>query len=186
MNQQNTRMSKFLSLVLRHSPERIGISLDASGWTSVRGLLDALARYGEPLSEQELHELVGNSDKQRFAFNADHSQIRANQGHSIPIDLKLSPTAPPPRLYHGTAKKHVPNIMREGLLKRHRHHVHLHEDSQTAAAVGRRHGPLVLLTINASAMSDCGFRFYVTANHVWLTETVPPEFINPYSSELGG
>ena len=147
-------------------------------------MLDALAHHGEPLSEQELHVLVGNSDKQRFAFNADHSLIRANQGHSIPIDLNLSPTAPPPMLYHGTAKKYVPDIMREGLLRRHRHHVHLHEDGKTASAVGRRHGPLVLLTINALAMYDCGFRFYVTANHVWLTETVPPEFINPSSSEL--
>jgi len=170
-------------LVLRHKPELIGITLDEAGWTSVVDLLDALTRFGEPLSMQDLEVIVSMSDKQRFAFDADRSRIRANQGHSLPVDLNLAPVEPPVTLFHGTARMFVKSIRSLGLLKGKRHHVHLHADPEVAALVGKRRGESVVLSIDASAMRLDGFCFYVTANHVWLTEIVPPKYILLCSGE---
>lgn len=178
MANPDKKKSKLLSLVLRHRPELIGITLDDAGWTSVSGLLGALEKFGEPLSREELNGLVETSDKKRFALDPANDLIRANQGHSVSIDLALSPTEPPAILYHGTALRFLESIQREGLLKGERHHVHLHTDRKLATAVGGRHGKPVILIVDAAAMHADGATFYVTANNVWLTETVPPSCLS--------
>lgn len=179
MDRRDRETSKFLSFVLRHRPQAIGITLDRAGWTDVAALLEALARGGRPLSLQALETIVETSDKRRFAFNADHSRIRANQGHTVSVDLGLEAVAPPAILYHGTARRFLAGILRNGLSKRRRHHVHLHADRTVALAVGQRRGEVALLSIDAAAMHGRGHAFYVTANDVWLTDSVPPEFIAP-------
>jgi putative RNA 2'-phosphotransferase len=176
---RDVQKSKLLSLVLRHKPQEIGITLDEAGWTRVSDLLDALTRYGEPMSQNELEALVASSDKQRFALNADHSMIRANQGHSVSVDLGLEPTTPPETLFHGTARRFVASILREGLSKKMRHHVHLHADHEIALVVGKRRGEAVILAIDAAGMHANGHRFYRTNNDVWLTDGVPPQYISP-------
>jgi putative RNA 2'-phosphotransferase len=179
MDPRDREMSKFLSLVLRHRPESIGITLDPNGWTDIATLLDALARIGKPLSMRALEKAVETGDKRRFAFNADRSRIRAFQGHSVAVDLGLGAAIPPHILYHGTARRFLASILREGLSKRQRHHVHLHADHTVAVTVGARRGEVSLLSIDASAMHGRGYKFYVTENDVWLTDSVPPEFIIP-------
>ncbi len=179
MKQRDTDISKYLSLILRHRPDEIGIQLDQAGWTDVEALLGALARAGRPLSLRRLEEIVEASDKRRFAFNTDHTRIRANQGHSVAVELGLEPEVPPDVLFHGTAQRSLAGILREGLRKQRRHHVHLHADRDTALAVGARWGQAVLLSIDAAAMCDGGHVFFVTANDVWLTDHVPPAFITP-------
>jgi putative RNA 2'-phosphotransferase len=169
--------SKFLSLVLRHEPERIGITLDDAGWVSVDELLDGCGRAGRRITRAELEEIVRTSDKQRFALSADGTRIRANQGHSVEVELGYAPATPPEVLYHGTADKHVPGIREHGLQKRSRHHVHLSETRETASAVGQRHGRLVLLEVRAGAMRRDGLLFYRTPNGVWLTDRVPPQYL---------
>jgi len=177
MDRRDREMSKFLSFVLRHRPESIGITLDRTGWTDVATLLDALARVGKPLSIRALERVVETGDKRRLTFNADRSRIRAFQGHSVSVDLGLDAAIPPHILYHGTARRFLASILREGLSKRQRHHVHLHADRRVAVAVGARRGDVALLSIDAAAMHGRGYAFYVTENDVWLTGTVPPEFI---------
>jgi putative RNA 2'-phosphotransferase len=174
------KTSKFLSLVLRHEPERIGITLGDAGWTNVDALLAASALHGVTITRDELAEIVRSSDKQRFALSADGTQIRANQGHSVEVDLKLEPTPPPATLYHGTVDRlHVLDSIRaKGLIKGERHHVHLSADTETAGKVGSRRGKPVLLEVRADAMADAGHVFYCSANGVWLVESVPPEFID--------
>jgi len=139
MTQANIRISKFLSLVLRHKPEEIGITLDPAGWIDVDSLLAACAAHGSPITRDQLDSIVAGSDKQRFAFSEDRLRIRANQGHSVEVELGYAPAEPPEILYHGTAEKYVDSIRREGLLKRQRHHVHLSPTVQTAAAVMSMH-----------------------------------------------
>lgn len=171
------RISKFLSLVLRHQPELIGIVLDAQGFTPVEDLIAKSHRHGMRFSEAELQEVVAGSDKQRFALSDDGRLIRANQGHSVPVDLALEPVAPPDVLYHGTVAKFLDSIREKGLLKGQRHHVHLSPDEATAKAVGSRRGTPVILTIDSARMHAEGILFYHSANGVWLTDRVPPGFI---------
>ena len=173
----SVRLSKFLSLVLRHDPSRIGITLDEAGWTDVDALLAACAAHGVTISRPQLHELVATSDKQRYALSEDGTRIRANQGHSVPVSLGLPPTPPPETLYHGTVEAALPGIRDKGLVKGARHDVHLSADLETATKVGGRRGKPVILTIRAGAMADAGHVFYRSENGVWLTERVPPEFI---------
>jgi len=175
--EQTKKTSKFLSLVLRHQPERIGIELDEAGWVPVDELLTALAAHNRPLTREALQFVVENNDKRRFAFSEDGQLIRANQGHSVEVELGYEPNTPPEILYHGTPQQSVEPIFRDGLHKMRRHHVHLHEDTGTATAVGNRHGKAVLLKVKAKAMHEAGHVFYVTENHVWLTDHVPSEFI---------
>jgi putative RNA 2'-phosphotransferase len=170
------RTSKFLSLVLRHQPEKIGIALDSAGWVGVRELLDALARHGSPVTEAELRHLVETSDKKRFAFSEDGLRVRASQGHSVAVDLGYQPATPPAVLFHGTVARFLPSIRTAGLVKGKRHHVHLSRDVETATKVGDRRGRAIVLTIDAAAMARDGRAFYVSANGVWLTDHVPAEY----------
>ena len=176
-DRQRTRTSKFLSLVLRHQPERIGLALDTSGWAGVDELLAACRHHGVPLDRAELEDVVTTSEKKRFAFSDDGQRIRASQGHSIDVSLGYSPVPPPDRLFHGTATRFLESIRREGLHKRGRHHVHLSPDAETARNVGQRHGKPTILPVLAGLMHQRGHAFFVSENGVWLTEHVPAEFI---------
>lgn len=176
-----TSISKFLSLVLRHEPELIGLELDDAGWTSVEALLRKAAAKGKPISHELLAEIVATSDKQRFAFSTDGQLIRANQGHSVEVDLGLPVVMPPDFLFHGTAERFSQSILRAGLERRARHHVHLTQDRQIAGAVGRRHGAPVVLRVDARRMAEQGYEFRCSANGVWLVDSVPPEFIQAES-----
>jgi putative RNA 2'-phosphotransferase len=171
------KTSKYLSKHLRHQPERIGLTLESGGWVAVDDLLAAVARHHFPISRAELAEVVTHNNKQRFAFDATGARIRANQGHSIEIDLALEPITPPDVLYHGTGHRTAEAIQAEGLHKMARHHVHLSADVATAVAVGRRHGRPVVFAVDAAAMHQAGWRFYRSANGVWLVDHVPPEYL---------
>jgi putative RNA 2'-phosphotransferase len=171
------RISKFLSLVLRHQPEKIGLSLDQSGWASVGQLIEASRMRGFEFTPEELQNVVAGNDKKRFSLSEDGLWIRANQGHSIKVELGYAPTAPPEILYHGTAERFLTSIKQQGLIKGKRHHVHLSADVDTATKVGRRHGKPVVLRIEAGRMSQDGFIFYLSANGVWLTDRVPVQYL---------
>jgi putative RNA 2'-phosphotransferase len=173
----SVRISKFLSLVLRHDPSRIGITLDEGGWVDIDVLLAAAAAHGVALSRDGLRELVASSDKQRFALSADGARIRANQGHSVPVDLELRPREPPARLYHGTVVAALGGIRERGLVRGARHHVHLSPDLETATKVGARRGAPVILTVRAADMNAAGYTFYCSDNGVWLTDHVPARFV---------
>ena len=179
------RTSKFLSLVLRHQPQKIGIVLDDAGWTDVNALLSALTAHGHAMSRAQLDELVAGSDKQRYALSPDGERIRANQGHSVDVELDLPQVAPPARLYHGTVAEFLGSIREKGLIKGARHHVHMSADLETATKVGGRRGKPVILTVRAEAMADAGHAFFRSANGVWLTDHVPPEFLEYPSMSRG-
>ena len=173
-----TSISKYLSLVLRHNPAAAGVTLDAEGWVSVAELLAGAARHGHSFTRAELDEVVQTNEKQRFAFSPDSQRIRANQGHSISVDLGLTPETPPDILYHGTVDRFLSSILSRGLEKGSRHHVHLSPDIDTATRVGSRRGQPVILKIDAASMHSAGFHFFCSANSVWLTEHVPPQYIS--------
>ena len=178
MNEKETKQaSKFLSLVLRHEPEKIGIQLEEAGWVSVEVLLPALARHGLTLSLQQLQHIVATSDKKRFALNDNATLIRANQGHSLEVDLQYPPQEPPEILYHGTATRFLDGIREAGLQKMERHDVHLSAETKVTLQLGGRHGKPVLLIIRAGAMHRAGHVFRCSANGVWLVPAVPPEYI---------
>ena len=172
------RISKLLSLGLRHEPAALGVTLDARGWASVTDVLAGLATRALTLTADELEDLVRDSDKQRFALSPDGARIRANQGHSLAIDLGLPARAPPDILFHGTVARFLEPIRSEGLLRRARTHVHLSVDTETAETVARRRsGDIVILRVRAGAMHETGHAFYLSENGVWLTDRVPPEFL---------
>lgn len=170
--------SKYLSLLLRHDPGLIGLTLDAQGWAAVDELIELSQKKGKRFTRELLEEIVATDNKERYAFSPDGSKIRANQGHSIDIDLGLTPQTPPDILYHGTAGRFIASIMREGLKPGSRQHVHLSRDRQTALSVGQRHGKPVILIIDTAQMSADGFQFYLSENGVWLTEHVPPIYLS--------
>lgn len=170
-------ISKFLSLVLRHEPQKIGIVLDDQGWTDCQDLLAACAKHGKRFDHATLLEVVRTSDKQRFALSPDGSRIRANQGHSVSVDLALTARTPPDHLHHGTIAQFLDAIRREGLKKGARHHVHLSPDLTTATKVGQRRGKPVILRIRAADMAKAGHDFFLSENGVWLTDAVPAGFI---------
>jgi putative RNA 2'-phosphotransferase len=177
MNQRLTKISKFLSKHLRHQPQEIGIKLAAGGWVEVDELLTACARNQFLITHEELGMVVATSDKKRFSFDDTGKLIRANQGHSVEIDLQLQPIQPPDILYHGTGEKSVDEIMKTGLNKMSRHHVHLSVDKITAKMVGTRHGKPVIFEVNAGKMYVDGYTFYVSDNGVWLVNYVPPKYL---------
>jgi putative RNA 2'-phosphotransferase len=172
------KVSKFLSLVLRHKPEEIGLTLDENGWANIEELIQLANLRGTRLNRALLDQLVAENDKQRFALSEDGRRIRASQGHSIDIDLALAPAQPPELLYHGTASRFIESIRASGLHSANRHHVHLSLDVPTATKVGQRHGKPVVLTVRSGEMSEAGHSFFLSANGVWLTERVPAEFID--------
>ena len=174
---QKTHTSKFISLILRHQPDAAGITLDAHGWADVPKLLNGMAAAGYPADPALLEEIVRTDAKQRYAFNEDHTKIRANQGHSVAVDLEFQPVEPPEYLWHGTASRFLGSIMQEGLKPMSRQYVHLSPDIETAVKVGTRHGRPVVLQIAAGQMAKDGCRFYRAENGVWLTDTVPAEYI---------
>lgn len=171
------KISKFLSLVLRHDPARIGIHLDEQGWTDCSTLIKACNLNGVPLDALLLEEIVRTSDKQRFALSEDKSRIRANQGHSVSVELNLEKLTPPRHLFHGTVEKFIESIRERGLEKGQRHHAHLSADIDTAAKVGERRGKPIILVIDALEMHQAGHDFHRSENGVWLVEQVPSKFI---------
>jgi putative RNA 2'-phosphotransferase len=166
-----------MSLVLRHRPHDVGLALDAHGWVAIDALCAALAAEG--VTRAEIDEVVRTSDKQRFAISDDGARIRAQQGHSIAVELAYAPAVPPPRLYHGTVARFVPSIRAQGLVRGARHHVHLSATIATARAVGARRGAPVVLAVRAAALAEAGHAFARTPNGVWLVDHVPPEFLEP-------
>lgn len=178
MNQKTVKQSKFLSLILRHEPNKIGLTLNEAGWASVSELLTQLATHGRGMSMKELEHVVTVDDKQRFSFNTDKTRIRANQGHSLQtLDLGLQAVEPPEILYHGTAERFLASILQRGLEKRSRQHVHLSADTETAHKVGIRHGKPIILKVAARQMQRDGLIFYHSANGVWLTDHVPTAYV---------
>ena len=174
------KLGRFLSLVLRHNPSAAGITLDAHGWADVGELLSGVRRIGRRIDMDTLERIVRENNKRRYSFNEDHTKIRANQGHSIPVDVELKKETPPHRLYHGTVERFLPSIRREGIRKMGRQYVHLSADYQTAEEVGRRRGTPVVIVIDAEAMARDGAVFYLSENGVWLCDHVAPEyFLDP-------
>lgn len=177
MSGSSVKISKFLSLALRHQPARIGLVLDSAGWVGVSELLAACCQNGVNLSLERLKEVVRDNDKQRFSFSPDGLWIRANQGHSVEVNLGYTPTPPPNLLYHGTAERFLASIMEHGLIAGRRHHVHLSLEKETARAVGRRYGKPVVLEVASAEMSAAGYQFYVSDNGVWLADCVPAKYL---------
>jgi putative RNA 2'-phosphotransferase len=181
---RQVKISKYLSKHLRHTPERLGLTLAPGGWVNIDALLSACAAYQFPLTQAELEEVVATSDKQRFSFDETKTHIRANQGHSVEVDLQLEPQTPPDVLYHGTGERLLPAILQSGLLKMSRHHVHLSRDVETARKVGMRHGRPVLFAVDTVAMQQAGFSFYCSDNGVWLVNEVPPQYLTLMTSDM--
>lgn len=179
MNQDKiTKFSKFLSLLLRHKPEEIGLTLDENGWADVKDLLERLRKTGKAHSMEDLREVVATNDKKRFSFNDDETKIRANQGHSLKtVDLKMQPIEPPEFLYHGTSERNKNAILESGIQKMSRQHVHLSKDKGTAMTVGMRHGKPTVLVVAAKQMFDDGIDFFLSENKVWLTDFVDKKYI---------
>lgn len=177
MEKRLVKISKFLSLVLRHSPQTIGLTLDENGWARVDELISAANRAGVALDDKLLNEVIERNDKKRFALSQDGLKIRASQGHSIAIELGLERVEPPETLYHGTTSRFIESIREKGIVKGKRQHVHLSGDEDTATKVGSRHGKPVVLNIESMRMHKDGFEFFISANGVWLTESVPAQYI---------
>ncbi|MFF0091872.1 RNA 2'-phosphotransferase [Streptomyces canus] len=172
---RTVKVSKYLSKHLRHQPERIGLTLDEAGWVEIDVLIAAATEHGFRFTRDELDHVVAANDKQRFAI--DGTRIRASQGHSIDVDLGLPPATPPAYLYHGTVARYLDAIRAEGLRPMNRHDVHLSSDRETATRVGARRGRPVVLSVHAEAMHRDGHVLHVSANGVWLTQSVPPRYL---------
>jgi len=177
MQPRAVKISKYLSKYLRHAPHELGLTLQPGGWVPVDDLLAAAEKNGFPITYDDLVECVETNDKQRFAFDMSGEMIRANQGHSIDVDLQLEEREPPEFLYHGTVERFLPSIMEEGLIRGKRHHVHLSKDVETARKVGARRGKPVILHVDAGRMHREGHKFLLSANGVWLTDTVAPAYL---------
>ncbi len=168
--------SKYISLILRHKPETIGIMLDEHGWANVDELIDGVRKY-YPLDMEILERIVAEDEKQRYSFNEDKTLIRANQGHSIPVDVELEQVIPPEYLYHGTGEKYASAIDEQGLIRKSRLYVHLSFDIETAKKVGSRHGKPVVYVVKSGDMNKDGYVFYKSVNGVWLTENIPVKYL---------
>jgi putative RNA 2'-phosphotransferase len=179
MSKQLTELSKFLSYILRHEPQSIGLTLDANGWASIDELISLAANAGKSFDLGLLQQVVDTSDKKRFTLSADGLSIRAAQGHSSEqVNINYEAVTPPSMLYHGTATRFLDSIRAQGLLSGQRHYVHLSESVETASRVGERYGKLHLLAVDCARMSAAGFEFFRSENNVWLTKHVPAEYIS--------
>lgn len=178
MRKELINKSKFLSMVLRHDPGKVCLTLDSAGWVDIESLLAAAKQHHYDMSRGDLDEIVRTNDKSRFAIDSANDRIRARQGHSVDVDLGLVPTRPPDRLYHGTVERFMDAIRTEGLQPGERHHVHLSATTAIARNVGARRGKPIVLTVRAGEMAQAGHDFYVSENGVWLTDFVPPEFVD--------
>jgi len=176
--EQRKKISKRLSLHLRHEPEALSLTLERGGWVRVQDLLEGLSKRGTTLNRDQLEEIVLSNDKQRFSFDESGEKIRANQGHSTEVDLNLEPVTPPDRVYHGTGAQNFESILVHGLEKRSRHHVHLSLERDTARGIGARHGKPLIFRVDSSAIHRAGHLFYRSHNGVWLTDFVPPQFLS--------
>lgn len=181
MRKELIKASKFISLVLRHAPEKVGLTLDEEGWADVDDLITRISANGKILNLETLKEVVAENNKKRFIFSEDGKKIRANQGHSIKVDLGLKPIQPPKILYHGTAGHLINSIRDKGLLKLSRNHVHLSATIQTAIGVGRRKGKPIVLFIESGKMHELEYSFFLSKNGVWLTDHVPSKFIQQFN-----
>ena len=180
-----TAISRYISLILRHKPEVIGITLNEHGWADVNALIRGIRETREPAFSRELlDEIVRTDSKQRYAYNEDHTLIRASQGRSIPVDVELTQAMPPELLWHGTGEKYTASIEKTGLIPKSRLYVHLSKDMDTAIAVGKRHGKPVVYQVSAGRMARAGYAFYLSANGVWLTKEVPTEFFQRLPQEI--
>jgi putative RNA 2'-phosphotransferase len=178
MENVNVRISKFLSLVLRHSPETINLNMDRNGWVSINELIENANKYKNMrLTVDLIKTIVKNNDKQRFIISDDGEKIRANQGHSLTVDLELESKTPPDILYHGTASRFLDSILKNGLNSMSRQYVHLSSTEETALTVGKRHGNPIILYINAKKMNEDGYKFYLSENNIWLVDKVPAKYI---------
>ena len=175
-------LSKFLSLVLRHKPETIGIELNENGWTDVNTLIEKCVRYGVFIDKDILKYIVLSNSKKRFSINDSQNLIRANQGHSVDINLGYISRNPPPILFHGTCVRFIDSILSSGLEKKDRHHVHLSSDLENAINVGSRHGKPFVFEILAEEMFENGFEFYLSDNQVWLTDHVPIQYLRKFTN----
>ena len=175
MSKKESR-SKFLSLILRHKPETIGISLDDNGWADVNQLLSNIAIKDKDFNFKVLEDIVRTDGKKRYSFNDDKTKIRANQGHSIKVDVELKLATPPDILFHGTGSRAIDSIHKQGLKKINRLHVHLSDNYDTAVKVGSRHGIPVVIKIDAAKMLQDGYKFYISENGVWLVDNVPSKY----------
>ena len=169
--------SKFISLILRHKPEAIGITLDEHGWANVNELIEGISKT-QPIDMSVLEQIVAEDEKQRYSFNEDKTLIRANQGHSIPVDVELDEKVPPEVLFHGTGEKFVSSIDEQGLIPKSRLYVHLSSDEDTATKVGQRHGRPVIYVVKSGEMFRDGYKFFQSVNGVWLTKTVPLPYLD--------
>ncbi len=174
---KTTNISRYIALLLRHHPEKAGLCLDEHGWVEVEALIQGVRRRYPEFNRAVLDEIVARDSKQRYAYNQDKTCIRANQGHSIPVDVELKQALPPTVLYHGTGEKYVESIQKVGLIPKSRLYVHLSTDIQTAIQVGKRHGQPVVYQIDTQQMIHDGFIFYISANHIWLTKAVPVQYL---------
>lgn len=175
---ENVALGRFLSKILRHSPEIIGIKTDENGWVNTQELIDGIKNTGRRFSFEKLEEIVNTNNKKRYSFNADKTKIRANQGHSIPVDVGMEIRKPPSPLYHGTSLKNLESIKRLGILRMNRLYVHLSADTETAFAVGKRHGgKTAVLVIDAAAMSRDGYVFRISQNGVWQSDDIPFKYV---------
>ena len=175
MNLQS--ISRYISLILRHKPEVIGITIDEYGWANVEELIQGIEKSNPEFNMEALEEIVKTDNKQRYSFNDDKTLIRANQGHSIQVDVELIEKEPPCILYHGTGEKYVTSIDQNGLIPKSRLYVHLSKDVETAKAVGKRHGKEVVYSINSGQMYKDGYKFYLSKNEIWLTKKVPKKYL---------
>lgn len=173
-----TKISKYLSYLLRHNPDALQLNMDAQGWVDVDELLTKMKTAGRPLDYELLKRVVAENSKQRFKLDEANNRIRANQGHSIQVDVELAETEPPSILYHGTAQRNLESILQQGLKSMNRQHVHLSADETTAVQVGSRHGKPVVLIIDSARMREAGHKFYLSENKVWLTDQVPVAYIS--------
>ena len=177
MKNDDTSLSKFISLILRHKPEEIGITLDRHGWADTAQLIKGIRSTGRRIDTETLERIVRNDEKQRYSFSEDGKKIRANQGHSIPVEVEMPVTPPPEKLYHGTSLRFLDSIKQSGILRMNRLYVHLSPDTETAFKVGRRHGKPVVLVIDTAAMLADGYQFRLSENGVWMSEDIPWKYV---------